>query len=132
MTNDWSSAFATDLTEYLSQGSDLPAAPGTVYVALFDSTGTEVTGDFANGRVGLTTPGDWNQSGSAFDNAADIEFGEATADVSDIEFVGLWDSATGGLEFVRGDFLDSDTPFDVSSGSTLTINSGTLNVDILD
>jgi hypothetical protein len=132
MTNDFSTDFATDIAEYLFDGTQLPTPPGTIYVALFDDTGTEVTSDFQNGRVGLAVPGDWSRSGSQADNGVDVAFGEATADVSNIARVGLWDSASGGTEFGRFDIDDADAPFDVSDGSTLTINTGNLDFDVLD
>jgi hypothetical protein len=46
--------------------------------------------------------------------------------------VGLFDAATGGFEFARFDIDDADAPFDVSDGSTLTINTGNLDFDVLD
>jgi len=135
MTNDFSTEFAVDLAEYLSQGTALPQTPpDPIYVALFDDTGTEVSGDFANGRVATAAGTDWNLAGETFTNANDIAFGEATVDVNSIEAVGLWDASGVGLgyEFINGVLDDADVPFDVADGSTLTINAGEFSTEILD
>lgn len=132
MTNDFATYLAELIVDWSSQGSSMPSAPGSLWIALFDDTDTEVSGDFQNGRVQVTTPGGWNKNGSLFDNANDIAFGEATVDVDNLEDVSIRDSDTGGSdnELYRAP-LDN-TPFDVASGSTFTIEAGDLDVDILD
>jgi len=132
MTDNFGPYLAEEIAEWLFDGNDVAASPGTVYVALLDDTDTDVSGDFANGRVAMGTA-DWTEiDATQYENAIDISFGEASADVTNIETVALYDSSTvgGGNELVRG--LEQDAPFDVSSGTTFTIQTGDLTVDVLE
>jgi len=78
MTNDFGVDFATELTEYFTAGTDITAPPATVYVTLYDDTGTELNGSLQNGRVGVTVGSGWTKTNTAFENAAEINFGEVT------------------------------------------------------
>lgn len=101
----------TDYTEqairdWFSQGTTMPAAPSTLYVALHTSDpgetpdgSTEVSaGDYA--RVGVTAGSGWNTitsgGGSGFENASEVSFGEATNNWGTISHVSIWDASTGG------------------------------------
>jgi len=133
MTDDFGADFAADLTDYLSQGVDLPAAPGTVYVTLYDDTGTELNGDLQNGRVGVTTGTGFDEfdAGTAFENANEIDFGEATADITVQEFAIKdqdADDATA-TEYVRATVTNA--PQNFASGTRVFFNPGDLDVDIL-
>lgn len=128
--SDLGEDLAADLADWLSDDSPMPAPPGTVYFALFDSTDTEVTGDFENGRVGLDNPTELDRTNTAVENAAEINFGEATANVDTVENVALLDSDTGGDMLAYGEI--DDAPFDVSSGVTLFFDPGELTLDFVD
>ena len=132
MTDNFGPYLAEEIAEWAFDGVDVDTAPGTVHIALFDDTNTEVTGDFANGRVALGSA-DWTEvSATEYENGIDIAFGEASTDVTNIESVAVYDSSTvgAGNELFRGN--EDNAPFDVSSGSTYTINSGNLNIDVLE
>jgi len=123
---------AEEIAEWAFDGVDIDPSPGTVHVAIFDNTDTEVTGDFANGRVAMATT-DWTElNATEYENSVDIEFGEALVDVNNIESIAVYDSGTvgGGNELFRG--LEDDAPFDVAEGSTYTIATGELTVDVLE
>jgi len=132
--SDLSTYTAQQFVDWMSQGT-IATAPANLYVAVFDDTGTEVSGDFQNDRVATTTGTDWDETGTNntdFENAVAIEFGEAAVDVSNLQDVALYDDslANGGNEIAR--YAMQDAPFDVAAGSTLTFNAGDLSFDVLD
>jgi len=132
--SDLSTYTAQQFVDWMSQGT-IATAPANLYVAVFDDTGTEVSGDFQNDRVATTTGTDWDETGTNntdFENAVAIEFGEASVDVSNLQDVALYDDslANGGNEIAR--YAMQDAPFDVAAGSTLTFNTGGLSFDVLD
>jgi hypothetical protein len=113
----------------MSQGVvDTP--PSDIYVALFDQGGTEVSTDFANDRVQTAAGTDWTTTGTGFENANLIDFGEATTDITDIQDVALFDAATGGNELARYDMDNS--PFNIADGSSLEFLTGDLSFDVVD
>lgn len=130
--NDFGNDLAESLTQYIAEGSDLPAAPATVYVTLYDDTGTELNADLQNGRVGVSTAGDWTVNGSFFENANEINFGEALADIT-VQSFALKDSdaddATA-TEFIRADITDA--PQDFATETRVFFAAGDLDVNILD
>lgn len=121
---------ADQIADWLSQGTDMPAAPTTLYVALFDDTDTELSSDLQNGRVGVSAGTGWDltDSGTKFDNAAEIDFGEATVDLTNVQYVRLYDSSTGGNALTETT-LDS-APIDVSSGTRVFFEAGQFTFDI--
>ena len=132
--SDFSVYTAQQVVDWMSQGT-VATAPTNLYVALFDDTGTEVSGDFLNDRPETTTGADWNETGTNntdFENASAIQFGEATVDVNSIQDVALFDDtlANGGNEIAR--YPTDNAPFDVAEGSTLTFNAGQLSFDVID
>lgn len=132
--SDFSTYTAQQVVDWMSQGS-VDTAPANLYIALFNGSGTEVSGDFQNDRPATTTGADWNETGTNdtdFENASAIEFGEATVDVNDIQDVALFDDtlANGGNEIAR--YATDNAPFDVADGSTLTFNAGQLSFDVID
>lgn len=134
MTNDFGADFAGELTDYIVDGTDLPAASGTYYVTLYDDTGTELNGDLQNGRVGVTNA-DWTETAaSAFENAAEINFGEvtATSNITVQEFAikdSDADDATA-RELFRSDIVDA--PQEFAPDTRVFFMAGDLDVDILD
>jgi hypothetical protein len=114
---------------WLSQGTvDTP--PTSIYVAVFDQSGTERSSDFLNGRVEVPAGSGWDVTDTAFQNAAEVSFGEASVDVNDIEDVALYDAATGGNELAR--YPHDDAPFDVADGTTHLFQAGDLQFDVID
>jgi hypothetical protein len=134
MTNDFGQDFAAQLADYFISGTDVDAPPATAYVTLYDDTGTELNGDLQNGRVGLAVGGDIAQGADTtqFENAGEVNFGEATADITVQEFA-LKDSdaddATA-VEFFRADITDA--PQDFTTGTRVFFAAGELSVNILD
>lgn len=131
MPSDFSVYTAEQIADFMSQGT-VATPPSDIYVALFDGTGTEVSGDFQNGRVQTAAGTDWNLASTGFENASLIDFGEATVDVNDITDVALFDAdqATGGNELAR--YPMDDTPFSIATGSSLEFQSGSLSFDVQD
>lgn len=130
--SDFSSYTATQVAEWMSQGTIAPP-PSNIYVALFDDTGTEVSGDFANDRPSTAAGTDWNLiNTNDFENATEISFGEATVDVSNIQEVALYDDtlANGGNELAR--YTLSDAPYDVAAGTIDRFPAGALSFDVED
>lgn len=98
---------ASDLSLYLGNkivrwlgGEDMPAAPASIYIALFDGdpkgAGTEVTEDvITSGRIA----GVWDVPAAGTDNqliiSADVDFGESES-IVDVTHVAVFDAATSG------------------------------------
>jgi len=131
--SDFSTYTADQVADWMSQGT-IATAPDPIYVAAFDDTGTEVSGDFANNRVETTAGTDWSfidAEQTNFENAVEIDFGEAVGDVNDIEDVALYDDtlANGGNELAR--YTITDAPFDIADGSKLIFEIGELEFDVI-
>jgi hypothetical protein len=134
MTNDFGADFAGELTEYFTSGTDITAPPATVYVTLYDDTGTELNGSLQNGRVGVTVGSGWTRTNTAFENAAEVNFGEVTAgsNITVQEFAikdSDADDATA-LEYFRADIVDA--PQEFAPDTRVFFAAGDLDVDILD
>ena len=132
MTDDFGTDFADELTDYVVDGADIPAASATYYVTLYDDDGTELNDELTNGRVGVGTA-DWTETDSnAFDNAAEIDFGETTTDITVEEFAikDSDDDDAGARELFRADITNA--PQDFADGTRVFFEAGDLSVDILD
>ena len=132
--SDASTYTAQQFVNWLSQGT-IATAPDSIYVALFDDTGSEVSGDFANKRVQTTAGTDWNVTGTNdtdFENANQIDFGEASVDVNNIETVRLYDDslANGGNEITQTT-LDN-APVTIAAGSNGAFETGSFTFDVID
>jgi len=128
--SDFSVYTAGQIADWMSQGT-IETAPSDLYVTVFDDTGTERASDFASGgRVSTTTGTGWNIVATGFENANEVSFGEATADVANLQDIALFDAATGGDEIARYNL--SGAPFDVSSGTTLAFPAGNISFDVQD
>lgn len=128
--SDFSVYTAGQIADWMSQGT-IETAPSDLYVTVFDDTGTERASDFASGgRVSTTTGTGWNIVATGFENANEVSFGEATADVTNLQDIALFDAATGGNEIARYNL--SGAPFDVSSGTTLAFPAGNISFDVQD
>ena len=128
--SDFSVYTAGQIADWMSQGT-IETAPSELYVTVFDDTGTERASDFAaGGRVSTTTGTDWDIVATGFENANEVSFGEATADVSNLQDIALFDAASGGNEIAR--YAQSGAPFDVSAGTTLAFPSGNITFNVED
>jgi len=132
--SDFSVYTAGQIRDWMSQGT-IDAAPSNIYVALFDSAGNEVSGDFVNDRVETTAGTDWEQESgdtTSFTNANNLDFGEAEVDVNDIVDVALYDDtlSNGGNEIAR--YAIDDSPFDVSAGTNHIFLVNDLSFDVRD
>jgi hypothetical protein len=128
---------ASELSNYLAdeildwfKGADMPTAPTTVYVALFDgdptaagTSGTEVTTDIrAAGRLAIT----WGSiTGRAISNSANIDFGTSAGD-ADVTHAAIFDAATGGNMLC---YTALDNARTIVTGDPVVIPSGDLNVN---
>lgn len=131
MTNDFTAYLAGEIVDWLSQNSSMGAPPDPIYVTLYDDAGVELDGDLQNGRVAVAASTGWTKNGTQYENAAEIDFGEATAAITVQEFA-LVDSDVGGSdnELVRADITDA--PQNFSSGTRVFFPAGDLDVDVLD
>jgi len=132
--SDFSAYTAGQTTDWMSQGT-VATPPTDVYVALFDDTDTEVSGDFANNRVQTTAGADWDYidaSETSFENGVQIDFGEATVDVSNLQDVALFDDtlANGGNLIARYEMTDA--LFDIATGSKQIFEVGELEFDVIE
>lgn len=128
---------ASELSNYLAdeildwfKGTDMPSAPTTVYVALFDgdptaagTSGTEVTTDIRPaGRLGVT----WGSiAARAVTNSANIDFGTADSN-ADVTHAALFDAASGGNMLC---YSPLDNVRSIIAGDPVVIPSGDLNVN---
>lgn len=134
MTNDFGADFAADIADYFITGTDVPAPPATVYVTLYDDGGTELNGSLQNGRVPLTIGTDLVQGADAtqFENGSEVDFGEATADIT-VQEIAIKDQdaddATA-LEFFRRDITGA--PQDFATQTRVFFSAGDLSFNILD
>lgn len=134
MTNDFASEFAAELAAYFISGTDITAPPTDVFVTLYDDTGTELNSSLQNGRVAVSTSGGFAQGADAtqFENAAEINFGEATADITIQEFAikdSDADDATA-LEYFRADI--NNAPQEFTDNTRVFFEAGQLTANILD
>jgi hypothetical protein len=130
--SDFSTYTATQVADWMSQGTvDTP--PTNLYIAVFDDTGTERSGDFANDRIQTDAGTDWTiVNTNDFENATQETFGEASTDVNNLQDIALFDDtlANGGNEIAR--YPMTDAPFSVSSGTELLFEAGNISFDVLD
>lgn len=128
--SDFSVYAATQFAEWLSQGT-IDSPPSSLFIAVFDDTDTERSTDFANDRVETLAGSDWDLvNTNDFENNSQIDFGEATTDVTNLQDVAIYDAASGGNELAR--FEMTDALFDVSAGTQLIFGTGTISFDVLD
>ena len=128
--SDFSVYTAEQVADFMSQGT-IETPPSELYVAVFDDTGTERSDDFASdGRVSTTTGTDWDIVETGFENANDVDFGEATTDVNNLQEIGLFDAETDGNEIARYDLAGA--PFNIAAGTTLVFPDGNITFDVQD
>jgi len=132
--DDFGIDLAEDLTDYIVDGTDIPAASATYYVTLYDDTGTELNGDLQNGRVGVGTA-DWTETdATAFENAAEVDFGEVTATgtITVQEFAIKDADATDANSRVLYRAAITNAPQDFAADTRVFFEAGELDVDVLE
>jgi len=133
MSNDFGADFAADLTDYLSQGTDLPTSPGTVYITLYDDAGNELNSSLQNGRVAVTTGTGFNEpTTTSFENANEIDFGEATSDITIQEFAIKKGDADDGNTTIYARSDITNAPQDFTTNTRVFFEAGKLTVDVLE
>lgn len=121
-----------EIVDHVFRNTAIFAAPANLYVALYTTAttdaggGTEVSGG-GYARVAVGTTSGWSGAGGAgaTDNAADIDFGAATANWGTITHMGLRDSAAGGNLLVHGALTASKT---VNDGDSFKFAIGDLDM----
>lgn len=131
MTNDFGADLSGELTDYFASGTDIPAAETTYYVTLYDDTGTELDGSLQNGRVGVANA-DLTRTNTAFENAAEITFGETTGDITvqEAAIKDIDDTDANARILLRADITDA--PQDFANGTRVFFEAADLSWDILD
>ena len=132
---------ASDLTLYLGNqlcrwfaGNDMPTAPIACYVALFDgnpkTTGTEISSTLnPAGRVAITFDAIANdETDNVITNAVDVDYGNANADVANLDYVGIFDSDAGG-HLLCSKLLPGG-PYAVATGTPVKFLAGDLTFTI--
>jgi hypothetical protein len=129
--SDFSPYTAGQIADWMSQGT-VASPPTNLYVAVFDDTDTERSGDFQNDRVSTTTGTDWTIVNTGFESGVQVDFGEATVDVNNLQDIALFDDtlANGGNEIAR--YPMTDAPFSVTAGTNLLFSAGNITFDVLD
>jgi len=129
--SDFSVYTAGQIADWMSQGT-VASPPTNLYVAVFDDTGTERSGDFQNDRVSTATGTDWTIVSTGFESGVQVDFGEASIDVNNLQDLALYDDtlANGGNEIAR--YAMASAPFSVSSGTALTFSAGDISFDVQD
>jgi len=128
--SDFSAYLAGEIVDWMSQGTQLDTPPSSVWVTIFDDTDTERDGSFTGARAEVDTTSGWTKVGTDFENAAEINLGEASQTVQNITDVALYDAETGGNQLAR--YTINEAPFNVSDGSQLTFQAGELSFDVVD
>lgn len=106
------------------KGTNMPAAPATVYAALFngdpDASGVEVTGTISLTRSAIA----WGAVASrSVANNAESSFGFANAGGT-VSYVAIFDAASGGNQISK----KAITAITISSGEKVAIASGALQL----
>lgn len=131
--SDLSPGLADEIADALFDNASPSIQPvANVYVTVFDDTNTDLEGDLSNGRI-QTSPSDWQSAGtSAYENAVELDFGEALVDLSNVQDVALYDSDTGGSNNELARYTLTDAPFDVATGTRLFFEATELSFDVRD
>lgn len=134
MTNDFGADYAQEITAQFINGDAIASPPGTVYVTLYDDSGTELNGDLENGRVGVSVPAGWQQGAdpTQFENAVQVDFGEAGVELTVQEFaIKRSDAADGSATEYYRDSIDN-APATFADGTQVFFAAGALTVNVLD
>lgn len=116
-------------------GTDMPTAPGTVYLALHsadpgnDGSANELTASDYD-RISTGTA-DWTQVSSpnptTIENANQLTFGEATSDWGTVSHVSIWDASSSGNCLWQGAL---DTSKTVNTGDELIFRANDIHIEL--
>jgi hypothetical protein len=127
---DFSAYLAEEITDWMSQNTQLDTPPAALWVTVFDDTDTELSSSLTQARQDVSTSGGWTKNGTNFENANQISLGEAAGQLSNVQDVALFDAETGGNLIAR--YTINEAPFNVADGSELTFEAGDLSFDVVD
>jgi len=128
--SDFSAYLAGEITDWMSQNTQLDTPPASLWVTVFDDTDTELDGNLTGARAEVAAPAGWTKVGTNFENANQISLGDASTQLVNVTDVALYDSETGGNEIAR--YQIQQAPFNVADGSELTFEAGELTFDVVD
>jgi len=114
---DFGDYIESEIIDWIFDGTQFDSPPTDVYVGLHtgapsdDGSDNEIsTSSTGYSRTAVSTGSGWNQpSANKAKNAAEITFGPATSDWGDVSHFTIWDSQTGGNNFVNADLNDTRT-----------------------
>lgn len=130
MADSLSTHLATQIVEYLANGTQFPTPP-TLHVSVEDTGDTDQSSNLSSAPI-TTAASDWTVSGTTFENANQLDFGDATADITGIESVTIYDGPDPATDNL---LLESDItngPYDVSSGTSFIIDATDLTFDAVE
>jgi len=130
MAYAFSAYYAGIIRDHLSQGTDAPTAYTDLYVTIFDDTDTELSSNLTNARAAVPTGSGWTVTNTSFENANQIDLGEASTTLENVTDVAIFDAETGGNLLLRGELQEA--PFNIANGTSFTFEAGDIDVDIQD
>jgi len=125
----FSEYFATQITEYFADATQMPTPSDPLYVTLFDDTMTELDGNLTNARAPIDAT-EWSITGTNFENTAEISLGEASTTLENVTFGAVYDSETGGNRLLIGELTEA--PFNIANGTNFQFEVGDISADIRD
>jgi len=134
--SDFTDYTETQIVNWLVGGTDMPAAHGSVYVALHTSDpgetpdgSTEVDAStYTYSRVQTSANGDWTRNGDSFENAVEIEFPEANGSWGTISHFSLWDGSADADNALAKSALD--TSRSIQDGDAPVFRVGNLSGEV--
>lgn len=131
MSDALSSYLAGEIIDWLAQDDAFDAPPDTLYVSVEDATQTDRSGDLSDAPKAVASA-DWTRTNTAFENAVDVDLGEATADIEDVTYATIYDGADPGTANLLLSVDLDDTPFTVSEGTNLIWDGGDISFDAVE
>jgi hypothetical protein len=132
----------SDFADYLEaaiidwfQGTDMPAAPSSVYVALHTGApGDDAASNELDDSAGINYSrqevlvSDINEvSANKFENGVKVLFGPASGDWGDVSYFSLWDAQSGGNSLIVADVNTTRTVLD---GDEAKFQAGELTFEV--
>lgn len=131
MADSLSNYLATEIIEWLANAEDFDTAPDTLYVSVEDDTDTDLSDDLQNAPVGIGSS-DWVTSDTTFKNDTDVNLGEASANLDNVETITIYDGSDPGEDNLLLETPITNGPFDVSDGTELIFESGDIEYDAVE
>lgn len=133
---DFTTYFEDLIIAFCTEGSDFPAAPTDVYIALHDgppgaNAASNELSYASYSRVGVSTAGGFTRTSSpeptGSENASKIEFGIAGESWGDVSHFSIWDSASGGNAYYKSAL---DTTRTINADDEIRFLTGDLDLQI--